>query len=59
MKKRNKIGRLLFFIGTVLSACGIALGLIKDTPEPLSTFSMPFIIVGVIVLIMSNFYRVD
>ncbi|GAA0493871.1 hypothetical protein GCM10008986_20450 [Salinibacillus aidingensis] len=57
MKKHNKMGRVLFFIGTFLSAFGIAFEIIKDAPEPFSAFSMPLIIIGVILLIASNFYK--
>ena len=57
LKKHNKVGRVLCFIGTFLSAFGIAFEIIKDTPEPFSTFSMPLIIIGVILLIASNFFK--
>lgn len=57
LKKHNKIGRVLFYLGTLLSAFGIAFKNIKDTPESFSTFSIPLIIIGVILLIASNFYK--
>lgn len=59
MKKHNKTGRLLYYFGTYISAFGIALELVEDTPEPLSVIAMPLIIIGVILLIASNFFRKD
>lgn len=57
MRKHNETGRLLYYIGIFVSAFGIALELVDDTPEPLSVIAMPLIIIGVILLIASNFFR--
>lgn len=57
MKKHNKKGKVLFFIGIWLNAIGLALALVEGIPEPFPTFSIPLIIIGVILLISSNFYK--
>ncbi|WP_068672153.1 hypothetical protein [Oceanobacillus sp. Castelsardo] len=59
MKKHNKTGRLLYYTGTYISAFGIAFELVEDTPDPLSIIAMPLIIIGVVLLIVSNFFRKD
>lgn len=57
MKKHNGMGRLLYFVGIFLSAFSIAFELLEGTPESLSVIAMPLIIIGVILLIASNFFR--
>ncbi|WP_121615447.1 hypothetical protein [Virgibacillus halodenitrificans] len=57
MKKHNKIGRLLYYFGIFVCAVGIALELVEDTPETLSILAMPLMIIGVILLIASNFFK--
>lgn len=57
MKKHNSVGKILSFVGTFLSAFGIAFKLLESTPESLSVIAMPLIIIGVILLIASNFFR--
>ncbi|SFE28240.1 hypothetical protein SAMN05216238_1126 [Lentibacillus persicus] len=57
MKKHNNMGRSLYYIGTFLSAFGIAFELLEDAPDSLSVIAMPLIIIGVILLIASNFFR--
>ncbi|WP_077595995.1 hypothetical protein [Oceanobacillus kimchii] len=59
MKKHNKTGRLLYYFGIFISAFGITLELAEDAPELLSIIAMPLIIIGVILLIASNFFRKD
>lgn len=59
MKKHNKTGRLLYYIGIFLNALGIAFWLTEDISESLSVIAMPLIIIGVILLISSNFFRKD
>ncbi|MYL56245.1 hypothetical protein GLW20_01840 [Virgibacillus halodenitrificans] len=59
MKKHNKTGRLLYYFGVFVGAIGIALELVEDTPETLSILAMPLIIIGVILLIASNFFKKD
>lgn len=57
MKKHNGRGRFLYVVGIFISAFGIAFELLEDTPESLSIIAMPLIIIGVILLIASNFFR--
>lgn len=57
VKKHNKTGRLLYYTGIFVSAGGIGLELGKNAPEPFSVIAMPLIIIGVILLIASNFFR--
>lgn len=57
LKKHNKIGRVLFYLGTFLSAFGIAFKNIDDLPETFSAYSITLIIIGVILLIASNFFK--
>ncbi|WP_223701058.1 UbiA prenyltransferase family protein [Sutcliffiella deserti] len=59
MKKHNKVGRVLFFIGTFFTAFGLAFRFLSDTPEPFFTFSIPLIIAGIILLVASNFFKVS
>lgn len=59
--KKNKKGKALFFVGIWLCAFGFAfnhaLGIINDIPKLLSTLSIPLLIVGIILLVTSNFYK--
>ncbi len=60
MKRYNKFGKILFYIGILLSAVGFSFNQrigIADTPEPYATFSIPLIVIGIILLVISNFYK--
>ena len=57
MKKHNKIGRILYFTGIWLNAIGLALAFVEGIPEPFPAFAIPMIVVGVILLIASNFFK--
>lgn len=51
------MGRLLYFVGIVMSAFAITLKLVEGTPTSLSFMAIPLIITGIILLIASNFFR--
>jgi glycopeptide antibiotics resistance protein len=60
LKRYNKIGKILFYLGTLLMAVGFSFNQtigIADTPEPYATFSIPLIIIGIILGVASNFYK--
>ncbi|WP_084138645.1 hypothetical protein [Halalkalibacter okhensis] len=57
MKKHTKKGRNLVYIGIWINAVGMALALVEGIPEPYPAFSIPLIIVGVLLFIVANFYR--
>lgn len=61
MKKHTKIGKIFFWFGFLFFISGMAfnqtIGVIKDGPEALSSFSMPSIISGLILIIVSNFFK--
>jgi glycopeptide antibiotics resistance protein len=60
LKRYNKIGKFLFYIGILLSAVGFSFNQsigIADTPDPYATLSIPFIVIGIILLVVSNFYK--
>lgn len=60
LSKKSKPGKIIFIVGFILFVFGIifnkSLGL-ADTPEYLETIALPIIIFGVIMLIISNFFR--
>jgi hypothetical protein len=60
LKRHNKIGKFLFYIGILLSVVGFSFNQtigITDTPEPYATLSVPLIVIGIILLVVSNFYK--
>lgn len=61
MKKHSPLGKVIFWLGFLLFVLGIAfndsLGWIADGPKILSSFSIPSIITGVILIIISNFFK--
>lgn len=60
LSKKSKTGKVIFIVGFILFVFGIIfnkrLGL-ADTPVFLETIALPMIVFGVIMLIMSNFFR--
>lgn len=59
MRKYTRTGKIILNVGTWLSGLGIALNAtlgITDTPEP--SFSIPLIVIGIILIIMSNLLKV-
>lgn len=61
MKKQTMFGKVIFWIGLLFFMLGMAfnktLGLKTDGPEEFSTFSIPSIILGIILIVISNFFR--
>ncbi|MFD1849319.1 hypothetical protein D8M05_15925 [Oceanobacillus bengalensis] len=60
MKKHNRTGKLLYFIGILLFAIGFTLNQtigIIEAPEPYTSFSIPLIVIGIILLVASNFFK--
>ncbi|MEK4486077.1 hypothetical protein MHH81_10875 [Psychrobacillus sp. FSL H8-0484] len=60
MKRHTKTGKILFYLGVWLMAAGFAFNQtfgIADTPEPYATFSIPLIVIGIILGVVSNFYK--
>ncbi|GAA0603313.1 hypothetical protein GCM10009001_20340 [Virgibacillus siamensis] len=61
MRKHSPLGKVVFWLGFLLSVLGIAfndsLGMITDGPDIFSFFSVPAIITGVILIIVSNFFK--
>lgn len=61
MKNHTKFGKVIFWIGFLFFMLGIAfnerISLIADGPEVFSTFSTPSIIIGIILIIISNFFK--
>lgn len=55
--RQNKTGEILFFVGIRFSAFGIVLNVINEKPNPFFIFSIPLMIIGIILLIASNFYN--
>lgn len=60
MKKHNPLGKGFFWIGFALFILGLAfnesIGLIPENPETLSSFSVPSIIFGIVMIVVSNFF---
>ncbi|MBP3951724.1 hypothetical protein [Bacillus suaedae] len=57
MRKHNKTGKILYFIGIWINAIGLALLWVEGIPEPYPSFSIPLIVLGVILLISTNFFK--
>ena len=60
MKKHNSIGKFLYYVGIFLFAIGFTLNQtigIIDAPGPYSSFSVPLIIIGIVLLVTSNFFK--
>lgn len=61
LKKHTKFGKVFFWFGLLFFMSGVAfnqrLGVITEGPEILSTFSIPLIILGIILIVISNFFR--
>ncbi|MEB6551515.1 hypothetical protein MXL46_21260 [Heyndrickxia sporothermodurans] len=59
MRKHNKTSKLIFTLGIFIFAFGVAfnqrLG-ITDSPEPYASLSIPLIVLGLIVIVVSNFF---
>ncbi len=61
MKKHTKLGKVIYWLGFLLFILGIGfhekVGIITDSPVVFSTFSLPAIIIGIILLFISNFSK--
>lgn len=60
LSRKNKLGKVILIIGFIFFILGIifnkTLGL-TDTPVFLESISLPLIIIGIIILIASNFFK--
>jgi hypothetical protein len=56
MKKLTKSGKIVFFMGMWIFAFGFAFKLIV-APEPYLSFSMPLLIIGILLIIASIFFK--
>jgi hypothetical protein len=61
IRKHNTMGKVLYWIGFLLFIMGFLfddrISLIQDAPEQLSNYSLPAIILGIVIIISSNFFR--
>ncbi|MFJ7729650.1 hypothetical protein ACIQXV_26560 [Neobacillus sp. NPDC097160] len=62
LKRFNRTGKILAFIGIWVAAIGIAFNKTRgvpktNIPELLASFSVPLIVTGILLLIVSNFFR--
>ena len=62
MKKHSKFGKVVFWFGYLLLMLGFMFNerigvLAEDIPEVLYPFSLPSIIIGAILIIISNFFK--
>lgn len=61
MRKHSPLGKVVFWLGFLLSVLGVAfndsIGMITDGPDIFSSFSVPAVIIGVSLIIVSNFFR--
>ena len=60
MKKHTKLGKSIFWLGFLFFITGMMfnerIGTITDGPEVFSTFSLPLLITGIIIVLISNFF---
>jgi len=60
MKNRTRMGKVLAYLGIFLFVTGIgfnqSIGYI-DKSEPYTSFSIPLIIIGMVLTISSNFFK--
>ncbi|MGP4038625.1 hypothetical protein ACTWP4_01765 [Gracilibacillus sp. D59] len=61
MKKHTPFGKMVFWLGFVIFVLGIAfngtLDIIQDAPESVYSFSTPAIIIGIILITISNVFK--
>ncbi len=61
MKKHTRFGKVIFWLGFPFFMLGITfnktLGAIVDSQEVFSIFSIPSIIIGIILIVISNFFK--
>ncbi len=61
MNIHTTVGKVIFWVGFTLFILGFGFnknfGIINDVPEIYGTLSLPAIILGVVLLLLSNFYK--
>ncbi|WP_077622639.1 hypothetical protein [Sediminibacillus massiliensis] len=61
MKKHNVFGKIIFWLGFFLFILGVSVngtvGIVKDAPDIVSYYSLPALIVGVLLLLISNGFK--
>lgn len=62
MKKHTKFGKVIGWLGFLLFMLGFMFNesigvLAEDIPEDFYPFALPSIIIGIILLLLSNFFR--
>lgn len=61
MKIHTPLGKVIYWLGFLLFILGIGFnenfGIISDSPGILTSFSIPAIIIGIILLLISNFFK--
>ncbi|QHS24275.1 hypothetical protein GWK91_15845 [Virgibacillus sp. MSP4-1] len=60
MHKYTRTGNIIFWTGIVIFIIGAAMHEnISGAPEPYTTYARPVMILGVIVILLTNFFRND
>jgi hypothetical protein len=62
MKKHSKLGKVVFWFGFLLFILGWMFNkeigiLAEDIPEVFYPFSLPAILIGIIIIFISNFFK--
>ncbi|RDW15123.1 hypothetical protein [Oceanobacillus chungangensis] len=62
MKKHTKFGKIIGWLGFLFFMLGFAFNerigvMVEDIPEVYYPFSLPSIIIGIILLVISNFFK--
>ncbi|WP_018930510.1 hypothetical protein [Gracilibacillus lacisalsi] len=61
MTKHTLFGKVIFWLGFLIFILGFmfneTLGIIQDVPASVYSFSMPAIIIGIILIIISNVFK--
>ena len=61
IKKYTKVGNIIFYIGLLVFIFGLSMnediGWKKYYPEDYTTYSMPIMILGVVIIVGTNFFR--
>lgn len=61
LKRFNRKGKMIAFIGIWIAAIGFAFNKtigVSGTPDSLGSLSIPLIVIGILLLIASNFFRI-
>ncbi|MGN8644906.1 hypothetical protein ACTNEO_02310 [Gracilibacillus sp. HCP3S3_G5_1] len=61
MKKHTLIGKVLFWLGFLIFILGFifnkTVGIIQEVPESVYSLSIPAIIIGIVLIIISNVFK--